>query len=210
MEKVKVKICGLTRMEDVESSIEAGADLLGFVVHTPGSPRNIPLDKARRLMGSVGDSALKVAVTAAPLRRLHRIAEGLKPDYIQVHGASTPDVEGIKRLPGAVGFIWAVSMSDPGAARTAELLAELFHDILLDTGRGGTGEAHNWSLSRMIRDKIHPSRVYLAGGLNPGNVREAIRIVEPYCVDASSGLEERPGIKDPLKVKSFISSAKGG
>lgn len=212
LDRVKVKICGLTREDDVKSSVEAGADLLGFIVHTPRSPRNIPLDKARRLMRSAGDAALKVAVTEASIRRLDRIVEALEPDYLQVHGASTsdPDLEEIEGLLRKVDLIWAVSMSDPEAPRKAEALAGLFHGILLDTGKGGTGEIHDWRLSREIRDKIHPTRVYLAGGLTPGNVREAIRTVKPYCVDASSSLEEGPGIKDPVKVKAFISKAKGG
>lgn len=210
METVKVKVCGLTREEDVESSLEAGADLLGFIVYTPESPRNIPLDKARRLMELVGDAALKVAVTRAPLRKLDWIVEALKPDYIQVHGRCIPAAGRAEEIPEGVGLIWAVSMSDPEAVRRAEASAEFFHDILLDTGRGGTGETHNWLLSRHIRDMIHPARVYLAGGLNPGNVREAVRIVRPYCVDASSGLEGRPGVKDPLKIRAFISRAKGG
>ena len=162
-------------------------------------------------MRSTEDAALKVAVTEASIRRLGRIVSALEPDYLQVHGASTsdPDLEEIEGLLRKVDLIWAVSMSDPEAPRKAEALAGLFHGILLDTGKGGTGEIHDWRLSREIRDKIHPTRVYLAGGLTPGNVREAIRIVKPYCVDASSSLEERPGIKDPMKVKAFISKAKG-
>ena len=134
----------------------------------------------------------------------------MKPDYLQVHGAHTPNLEEVRRLLERVDLIWTVSMSDPEALRKAGASAEIFHDILLDTGKGGTGETHNWRLSREIRDEVYPARVYLAGGLNPGNVREAIKVVKPYCVDASSSLEEKPGVKDPVKVRAFISKAKGG
>jgi phosphoribosylanthranilate isomerase len=208
---LKVKICGITREEDLNAAIEGGADLLGFVVGVPFSKRNLTLHEARDLISKVTNDISCVAVTAlSTFKELTRIQEWLKPDYIQLHG-NFKHLFGSTIIPSNC-LIGAVDGKSPEALETSLAIAKNFRFVLLDTaddsGLGGTGIAHDWLLSRRIRDAVFPSPLILAGGLTPENVGRAAEMVKPYGVDVSSGVEKKPGIKDQEKIFDFIRKAK--
>lgn len=209
---VKVKICGLTRREDVHAALEAGVDALGFVVGV--SPRNLSLEKAKVLIGEVPVSVGRVLVT------VRRDLEAVRKDYeesgagiLQIHGLAPREAEQVrKRLSGVqlVGAFHARSTQDVGTLRA---ISGFFDGLLSDTStkstQGGTGVVHDWSLSRSLREAIYPKPLILAGGLTPSNVAQAMRIVQPYAVDVSSGIEASPGVKDQERLRQFVANARG-
>ncbi|WP_455279247.1 phosphoribosylanthranilate isomerase [[Eubacterium] cellulosolvens] len=210
---VYVKICGITRYEDLTVAIDAGADLIGFIVGVTSSKRNLDLAKAKELISKVHNDVSSVAVTVFRKKEeLTRICDELQADYLQIHGdyhrilKSFPETLPKKRMIGAING------RNPDASEFALRISDMFHAILLDTstndGLGGTGIIHDWNLSREIRDAIYPNRLILAGGLTPENVEDAIEKVRPYCVDVSTGIEKKPGIKDHKKIFDFVSRAK--
>jgi len=209
---VKVKVCGITRKVDLDAAANAGADSVGFVVAVPSSPRNISFSEARRLICQAPSSLDTVAVTVYNgATMLRKMRSQVKPDLIQIHGGVDLAIERERSL--AAKIIRAVDMSSSRVREEAVRSAEIYRAILLDTcgerGVGGTGVAHDWRLSRIVRDLIHPKPTILAGGLRADNVAEAIRVVEPYGVDVSSGVEAKPGVKDPEKILQFVMMAKG-
>jgi len=136
----------------------------------------------------------------------------LKPDLIQVHGGIAEEVSALrKRLPQA-RIIGAVPVKSEAEIQRAAEIASFYDAVLVDSyvacKHGGTGLTHDWRISARIRETLHPKPLILAGGLNPENVKEAIRVVKPYAVDVSTGVEAQPGLKDPAKVKRFIEEAK--
>lgn len=213
MSSVRVKICGITSLRDLNTAVEAGADAVGFVVDAPKSPRNLDLNTARKLVKATPIFIETVAVTILQEpSRLEKIVKEIDPDIIQIHGSDHQynDIRG--RLP----FTSLIGAIQPGSNLVMDIVkevAEMFDAIIVDSalpdGYGGTGKVHNWDLSRRVRDILYPKPLVLAGGLNPGNVKEAIHLVKPYAVDVSSGVESRPGIKDPRKVVEFIKNVNG-
>jgi phosphoribosylanthranilate isomerase len=206
-----IKICGITRVEDIEVAANAGVDSLGFVVKTPSSLRNLDLAKAKSLTSKVPKNVSRVAVTvSSDSRKLEEICGELKIDFLQLHGGV--DLATIRDLSSDVNIIKAINASSEDAFELAKVYASITKAVLLDTARkdgtGGTGIVHSWDRSRKIRDSIHPVHVILAGGLTPENVVNAIKKVEPYGVDVASGVEKKPGIKDHEKMLEFISRAK--
>jgi len=192
-----VKVCGLTREGDVSDAVDAGADALGFVLAAT-SPRRISVGQATALMDGV--SALRILVTVdARQQEIADMVEATGADGIQPHGR---DAE--------VAALWA---QRAGFFVLRPIGSGIVDDIpggqipLLDsvTGEqhGGTGIAMDWTAVD------RPERPFvLAGGLDPGNVREAIATLNPWGVDASSGLESEPGIKDGARVAVFVEEAK--
>ncbi len=212
MSRVRVKICGITSQRDLLAAVEAGADAVGFVVDAPQSPRNLPLNKAKRLIKATPVFVKTVAVTVPKnLSRLEEICEKLNPDVIQVHGITHMHREIRERLPDTC-LIGAIQMKSSLNFDGILKVADIFDAVLLDAytpnGYGGTGKVHDWKLSRRIRDAVYPKPLILAGGLKPENVKEAISMVKPYAVDVSSGVESRPGVKDHEKVFQFVKNAK--
>ncbi|MEM1515700.1 MAG: phosphoribosylanthranilate isomerase [Thermoproteota archaeon] len=210
--KVKVKICGITRAEDLQASVMAGADFVGFVVDVHTSPRNITIEEADELIKIAPSSVIKVVVTVfRNMERLLEIYDRLRPDFMQVH-APPEKFEQIRKIAERVPIIKAVNISSDLPLEEILREASIFKAILVDShvpGKyGGTGVIHNWNISRRIRDLIYPSPLILAGGLKPENVCEAILAVRPFAVDVSSGVELRPGIKDKQKIISFIKEVK--
>ncbi|MEM3527268.1 MAG: phosphoribosylanthranilate isomerase [Candidatus Bathyarchaeia archaeon] len=204
---VIVKICGITCERDLERAAQAGADILGFIVDTPASPRNISMKEAETLIDSLPSRILSAAVTVFKnLKRILEINRSLEPDIIQIHGGI--DEKLLKKICSVGKVVPAVDARSSDAVQQALTYSDLAHAILVDThsdnGLGGTGRVHDWSLSREIRDRIYPVKMFLAGGLTPDNVRSAIEAVEPYGVDVSSGVEAKPGVKDPMKMIEFV------
>ncbi|MEM2088443.1 MAG: phosphoribosylanthranilate isomerase [Thermoproteota archaeon] len=209
---VKVKICGITRMEDLEDAMSAGADIVGFIIDVPSSPRSLRRRDAAHLISMVPSSVSSVAVTVLrDLEGLKRVLD-LGADYLQLHGEPSLLVNLAKEgfLRGSV--IGVVNARFSNALELAVEYSGLFEIVLLDSLRngclGGSGEAHDWRVSRMIRDAIQPKPLILAGGLTPDNVGIAVSTVKPYGVDVSTGVETKPGVKDREKVFRFVSEAK--
>ena len=211
--QVKVKICGNTRKEDVEQAIKSGADAIGFIVGFPSTPRNIDLDKAYQLMKDIPPSIDRVAVTNEDDQYLlYKIDEKLPITAIQLIGEGSYSQEIREILPDTQ--LIKVVHAEPGSIiQFVSKFSKDYDTILIDSKTkdipGGTGLTHDWSLSRKAVTTIHPTPVILAGGLTPQNVEEAVRIVKPYSVDVSSGVESTPGVKDHSKVETFIKRAKG-
>ena len=209
---VRVKICGITRKEDLDVAAAAGADAVGFVVGVGSSPRNLSLREAERLIRQVPPFAKSVLVTVPRSIEDFAMYEKLNPDVIQIHGENLHTAASVRlKLPNTmlIGAVNAQFASDLDAVSRA---AKMFNAILLDSfvnGRyGGTGVVHDWKLRKLVRQAIQPKPLILAGGLNPENVAEAVYTVEPYAVDVSSGVEQQPGIKNHKKIVEFIKNAK--
>lgn len=212
MSPVRVKICGIKSTKDLHTAVEAGADAVGFIVDVPQSPRNLNINEAKKIMKTAPVFVETVIVTVPNnLNHLEKIHEELNPKTIQVHGSNQTYREIRERLPDT-RLIGAIRAENHNTIKTATQAVEILDAILLDThilGKyGGTGKIHDWNLSKQVREAIHPKPLILAGGLNPENVKKAIQRVKPYAVDVSSGVEARPGIKDPEKVFQFIKNVK--
>ena len=208
MRRVRVKICGITRLEDIYASVRAGADALGFVVDVPSSPRNLTLEKAKHLMRATPIFIGKIVVTVfRSIEHANKICEELRPDAIQIYGNLVP-AEYIREISRLVPVIGAISVPLEKPFEEIQSHIGLFDAVLVDSRvpgtYGGTGVVHDWSVSRRIRDAIYPKPLILAGGLRPENVVEAILRVKPFAVDVSSGVEISPGVKDEHRILSFI------
>jgi phosphoribosylanthranilate isomerase len=214
LRKVRVKICGITREEDLAVAVAAGADAVGFVVGVPSSPRNLSIEKAAELMKHIPVFVESVVVTPADgVSSLVKIYENLRPDAVQIHGENLLDVSVIREKMRGVRLIKTVYVKTANAVDEAVKASGSFDAVLLDSfvqGRhGGTGVVHDWELSKRIKQMIEPKPLILAGGLRPENVQDAIRVVQPYAVDVSSGVELSPSVKDPQKVFEFIKNVDG-
>lgn len=201
---VKVKICGITNVEDGIAAAKAGADALGFIFYEE-SPRYLPINKAQLVIRDLPPMIVKVGVFVdAPEEVVFRAIGECGLNLLQFHGSETPEY----CLQFGVMTMKAFPVRD---AQSLSRLTDFKTDAwLLDAYSpnklGGTGESFNWDLAIEARKLGRP--IFLAGGLTPGNVAEAVRRVQPYAVDVSSGVEASPGKKDHAKVKSFIDAAK--
>jgi len=201
---VRVKICGLTCVEDVHAAVGYGANAVGFVFE-PGSPRYVG-DRAdvRALLQSVPPFVVRVAVFGN-LR--HLPAEWWR----EVEAVQFVGGESEVALPLHLRRIRAVRLRSEKDVRQALRLQEEADALLVDTYHpqkmGGTGETANWRLARLLREEASKPLI-LAGGLTPDNVVEAIAQVQPFAVDVSSGVERAPGKKDHLKIKEFLTNVR--
>jgi phosphoribosylanthranilate isomerase len=213
LRNVRVKVCGLTREEDLAVAVAAGADAVGFLVGVPSSPRNLTPGRAERLLGQVPVFVDSVVVTAPKsIEWLVEVCERLKPSAIQIHGKEQLDSSEIHEKIRGTRLIKTVYVTDDAFNEWVIEDLKTFDAVLLDSfskGQyGGTGKVHDWVLSRQIKEAVAPVPVILAGGLSPENVKEAILAVEPYAVDVASGVEASPGVKDHGKVRAFVENAK--
>ena len=211
---MRVKICGIMRAQDVKVAVDSGADAVGFVVGNPISPRNLALTKARRLMKAVPIFTTRVAVTSAnDSKSVLKICSKLKPAAIQLHQHRRELVRLIRRRHPETSLILATAIRNRVSVARASRTSAYSDAILADTpsmaGIGGTGRVHNWVLTAALRDRVYPHPLILAGGLTPRNVFQAIRMVKPFAVDVSTGVEKKIGIKDHVKIMEFIKNAKG-
>ncbi len=204
-----MKVCGMTREEDVANAVQAGADAVGFICGFPESPRNIPLERAADLIRMVPPFVDSVIVANVNLiAKDPNAVRRARPVTLQLYGPMAQAV----RLGRRLGMKLILPHLLDGD-RTSFSDLEGFDAILSDTYRkgrfGGTGEVSDWRICRRLREAISPTPFILSGGLNRENVRDAILQVDPYAVDVSSGVESSPGIKDRAKVKAFVDTAKG-
>ncbi len=204
MSKVKVKICGITRPEDAYLASEAGADAIGLNFYRD-SPRAIEINVARQIVDSLPPFITKVGlfVDASP-ELIWSVLDEVNLNSIQFHGEETEVDCMLYGLP----YIKAIRMRE---GIELSRLVESFNNasaILIDTYvsgvPGGTGKTFNWNL---VTEDINKPLI-LAGGLTLENVSDAIKVVKPYAVDVSGGVEESPGIKDKAKMLKFIHQAK--
>jgi phosphoribosylanthranilate isomerase len=208
---IRVKICGITRKEDLSAAAAAGADAVGFLVGIDSSPRNLSLTEADKLIRYVPPFVTSVLVTIPNrLEDFARICEALNPDAVQIHGDLVSVARKLLRNKLLIG---AVKANPRNAVNNAAKAAKMFDAVLLDSfahgKHGGTGVIHDWNVSRQVKCAVYPKPLILAGGLNPENIADAVRSVEPYAVDVSSGVERQPGIKSHQKMVEFIKNAKG-
>lgn len=197
----QVKVCGITRMEDAEWALECGADALGFVFE-PSSPRYVGDSEVARTIPSRIGLHLRCVAVYAKLPPILNLPVGYAAVQA-IEGDNFPENH------------WAVRAIPCRPGLTIEGVLELAHNaqgILLDAydpdAAGGTGKRADWDLARQLVEE-QPKAVILAGGLNPDNVAEAVALVRPFAVDASSGLESAPGVKDRDKVRDFIQAVRG-
>ena len=192
---VRVKICGITRFEDLEQAARYGADAIGLVVGFPRSPRNLSVEKARELRRSTPPFLdVVLVVDGSNQDFLIKAIKRIMPDAVQAYGFEDPSI--LREL----GVSWVIK---PIRSDTEIIDDPREFDAILFDNSMGRGIKASWDTSKRIREKVELPLI-LAGGLNPENVREAIKIVKPYGVDVSSGVESAPGIKDPGKLKEFI------
>jgi phosphoribosylanthranilate isomerase len=206
MSKVKVKICGITNWTDARCAVEAGVQFLGFNFYRP-SPRYIQPAAARQIIRRLPEriEAVGVFVNETEAKML-AIARRVGLDYLQLHGEELP--EQVARLKRKIPVIKAVRVRDSFRPEQLDSFGQA-SAILLDgfdpRHHGGTGKRFNWSLARGSNGV---RRIFLAGGLTPENVGEAIRIAHPYAVDVCSGVEARPGQKDPARIVALMAAVK--
>ena len=216
-----VKICGMTNLEDALVAVEAGADAVGFVFYEK-SPRCVSLETVREIVGKLPESVEKVGVfvgeTAGAMVKASNYAgltavqiypdANLQLPALKDEFFSQVQCDVIVALP--VRVFEDQTASDPAGYFLSETILDRTQAMLVDSGHserpGGTGETFNWQRAAWIREGARHIGVKLivAGGLAPENVENAIDIFHPWGVDVASGVEERPGKKDPEKVRAFV------
>jgi phosphoribosylanthranilate isomerase len=207
-----VKICGLKTPEALDAALEAGADMVGFVFFPP-SPRNVGYEAARLLGARAGDRALKVALTVdADDATFERIVENLKPGMLQLHGHETPERVAVVRARFGLPVMKALPVETRADLSPVRLYEKVADRLLFDaraprdaTRPGGLGRAFDWTLLKGL-DPVVP--FMLSGGLDAGNVAQALAVTQAPGVDVSSGVERAPGEKDPDKIRVFIRAAR--
>jgi phosphoribosylanthranilate isomerase len=201
---VKVKICGITNVPDAQAAAEAGADMIGLMFYEK-SPRHVTLQTAAEIARSVSPFVLKVGVFVNPSEDLvMRAISDCGLSVLQFHGDEPPD------FCTQFGLMSIKAFRIRGAESLEEISRYQTDAYLLDacspTTLGGSGEKFNWDLA--VEAQKFGKPFFLAGGLTPDNVAEAIQKVQPFGVDVSSGVELSPGKKDHAKLKAFIRAAK--
>jgi phosphoribosylanthranilate isomerase len=197
---VRIKICGITRYEDAKVAAGVGVYALGFVFYEK-SPRYIAPEQAALIVKQLPPFVSRVGVFVdEEIEKVIAIARATGIDTVQLHGTESPRY--CSKLPLPVIKAFSIEPS------TDLTLLEQYHvaGFLLDTWssalRGGTGRTFDWSIARSACTKY--SHVILAGGLNPSNLEEALETVQPYGIDISSGVEIKPGIKNPRKMRDAV------
>ncbi|HXV22205.1 MAG TPA: phosphoribosylanthranilate isomerase [Desulfuromonadales bacterium] len=201
---VKVKICGITKVDDALHACACGANALGFVFYDR-SPRCLTPEAARQIIAELPPfvTAVGLFVNEKP-ELIRQIADFCSLDVLQLHGDEGPAACDFapRRVVKALRVKEAASLDGHAAYAVSALLL----DAWVAGAYGGTGERFNWELAAAV---ARQRPVILAGGLRAENVAAAVRTVRPYGVDVSSGVEVSPGKKDPEKVAAFIRNAKG-
>jgi phosphoribosylanthranilate isomerase len=204
---MKIKVCGITNVEDAEGAVRAGADALGFVMYRK-SPRFVEPAVARAIVAGLPPFVLPVGVFVnEEAEKVRALIDECGFALAQLHGDESahycqnlgrPALKAI-RLKDRGGFLALAEFH--GRANVRGFLIDAFSDHAY----GGTGQTADWTLAQ---EAARSAPIILAGGLNPGNVAQAVQMVRPYGVDVSSGVEQSPGKKDPDKVKAFIQAAR--
>lgn len=201
----KVKICGITSLEDAVMAVEAGADALGFVFFEK-SPRYIGPEAAAGIIARIPPLVQVVGLFVnAELGFVNRTADSCGLDIVQLHGDESPAY--CKLVRRRVMKAFRVRGPESLAPMADYRVSAYLLDAYSPNAYGGTGARFDWDCALAAKDR---GPIVLAGGLDPDNVASAVAKVAPYAVDVSSGVESAPGRKDPEKVRRFIQEAKKG
>src|ERR1700676_175259 len=213
-----VKLCGMTNLEDALAAVDAGADAVGFVFYEK-SPRNISVEAARDIVRKLPEGVEKVGVFVdlEPERIRETVMEvGLT--VVQLHGKRSAEsvCRDLELSPDCVGVSKVILMIQGDSLKDDVLFGVTVSNmfaILLDSrsngATGGTGATFDWDGTwRVVQEMSLMVPVIVAGGLTPVNVREAMRLFQPFGVDVVSGVEARPGKKDPEKVRAFVKAVR--
>jgi phosphoribosylanthranilate isomerase len=207
-----VKICGLSTPEALDVALESGADLVGFVFFPP-SPRNVGIEQARALETRVKGRAGKVALSVdADDALLDAVVDSLQPNMLQLHGTESPErVVALKRRHG-LPVMKAIAVETATDLAAVSHYAAVADRLIFDaraprkaTRPGGLGKPFDWRLLQNLDPGVP---FMLSGGLDAGNVAEALRLTRAPGVDVSSGVERAPGEKDPDRIRAFIRAAR--
>jgi phosphoribosylanthranilate isomerase len=198
--RTRVKICGITRVEDAGVAITAGCDAIGLVFYPP-SPRHLSLDKAAEIVASIPPfvSVVGLFVDAEP-EEIKTVLTHVRLDVLQFHGDETPEQCGLYDVPYMKAIRVKAGTNLLQYAEQFKQARALLLDAYLEGVPGGTGQIFDW---KVIPESL-PLPVVLAGGLTAENVTAAIRQVQPYAVDVSGGVEINKGIKDAAKIAAFM------
>jgi phosphoribosylanthranilate isomerase len=199
---IRVKVCGITNLEDALAAAELGADALGFVL--AASPRQVTPENLRHLVAELPPLVLKVGVFVdSPLEEVRRVMSDCGLNLAQLHGSESPEYcEAL--FPRAIKAFQvkdATVLKQLPLYRASAYLLDGYHSKL----KGGSGQSFDWEIARQAKGL---GRIILSGGLTPENVAQAIAIARPYGVDVSSGVEASPGKKDHRKLAAFIQAVK--
>ena len=197
----KIKICGITNYDDAMAAVDAGADALGFIFAK--SPRQIQPEQARDIIIKLPTFVKTVGVFVnEDKNKILDIINYCGIDNVQLHGDENPETCRMF-MPRTIK---ALKMKDDSSIEQCDRYKETVKALLLDTysktAEGGTGKTFNWDLA--VKAKKFGIPVILAGGITPANIKDAIEKVQPYAIDLSSGVEERPGKKDHSLIKEFF------
>jgi phosphoribosylanthranilate isomerase len=206
-----VKICGITNLEDALTAVEAGADALGFVFYEK-SPRKVDVETAREIVAKVPEKVEKVGVFVEQFEdSICRIVDTSGLTVVQLQGDDQdPHVADlvVERRPELRVLVGISMLHHSPEGRAMMWRPDLGFSFLLDSG-GGTGKVFDWEKGRATTEVIRQlGPIIVAGGLNAANVAEAMRVFHPWGVDVASGVEARPGKKDPEKLKAFIAAVR--
>ena len=210
MPELDIKICGLSTPEAVDAAVAARATHIGLV-HYPPSPRHVTLDQAAALRARVphGTKVVLLLVNEQPQPTAQAI-QAVRPDVVQFHGSETPEWLALLKQHAGVQVWKAIGVSETANLERAQRYKDAADLLLYDAPAkklpGGTGLAFDWSLLTQFK---HAMPWGLAGGLTPDNVAQAIRETGAPLVDASTGLESAPGVKDMDKIAAFCKAARG-
>ncbi len=207
-----VKICGLSTLEALDVALDAGADMVGFVFFPP-SPRNLSFKAAAALEGRVRGRAKKVALSVdADDTLLSYIVDALGPDILQLHGSETPMRVAAIKAQFKLPVMKAIPVEAKGDLAAIARYAAVADQLLFDarapreaTRPGGLGRSFDWQLLQNLAPGVP---FMLSGGLDAGNVAEALRLTRAPGVDVSSGVERAPGEKDADKIRAFVRAAR--
>ena len=222
---IKIKVCGITTVEDARLAAEAGADYIGVLIEVDSSPRRLSVEQARPICKQ---STLPVVTLFFNWKagQIQRAIAALRPHVVQLLGQETPSLVRILKRMGGCELWKSIHLPPRGPGeinideyqdRVNSLVDAGIDAIVIDTvvgspqdgpRYGGTGQVSNWKIARRLVEVI-PVPVFLAGGVDPENVQQAIELVHPYGIDLSSGVEFAPGQKDPEKLRRLVSAARG-
>lgn len=209
---IRVKLCGLKTLSDIDVAVAAGATYIGLVFH-PKSPRHLDTAQAAALSAAAPVGLCKVAlIVDADDALLDMLTSAVPLDMLQLHGSETPErVRAVKARYG-LPVMKAVGVATSSDLAALDIYARVADQILVDAKPpkdaqlpGGNGLAFDW---RLIAGRRWPVPWMLAGGLTPDNVAEAVRMTGAQQVDVSSGIESAPGMKDPDLMRAFVTAAK--
>jgi len=206
---MKVKICGLTRLDDARLAFDLGAWALGFILY-PASKRYITPEVFAELCNSLPSTALITGVFVNQMTEIQNTLQHAPLNMVQLHGDETPDDCRSLRTTFKGKIIKAFrpqSVADIDAMANYEGCVDFFLiDAAVTGAYGGTGHVADWALA--LRAKKHKTPLILSGGLHPDNIQEAAEQIKPFALDLASGVETSPGIKDPAKLQKLFATLK--